>query len=227
MFVREGSVCWWTAVGLITTALSIRSINQLVEDCCGTGKSLGSPSVEDRSLRSNPILFTPYSIRTLNITGSVLSSLFFGRVLSPQQSYLLLPFISLYERCSCWVPRKVQITGCSDMKNADSPAVELGLTSRLSVRVRPPSPVGSIEKMTQDMWVYDDATNSIVKRTVTYVPGLYKIFDEIIVNAADNKQRDANMSKLKVSTSALPLRLVHSPVMMMMVVCVCVCMFFL
>lgn len=30
------------------------------------------------------------------------------------------------------------------------------------------------------------------------VPGLYKIFDEIIVNAADNKQRDKSMSALKV-----------------------------
>lgn len=53
--------------------------------------------------------------------------------------------------------------------------------------------------MTQEMWVYDDATDRIVKRMVTFVPGLYKIFDEIIVNAADNKQRDSNMSKLKVS----------------------------
>lgn len=48
------------------------------------------------------------------------------------------------------------------------------------------------------MWVYDEPSDSIVKRMVTYVPGLYKIFDEIIVNAADNKQRDSNMSKLKV-----------------------------
>lgn len=48
------------------------------------------------------------------------------------------------------------------------------------------------------MWVYDDVADSIVKRAVTFVPGLYKIFDEIIVNAADNKQRDENMSKLKV-----------------------------
>lgn len=48
------------------------------------------------------------------------------------------------------------------------------------------------------MWVYSEESNNIVKRPVTFVPGLYKIFDEIIVNAADNKQRDSNMSKLKV-----------------------------
>ena len=31
-----------------------------------------------------------------------------------------------------------------------------------------------------------------------YVPGLYKIFDEIVVNAADNKQRDASMTEIKI-----------------------------
>jgi DNA topoisomerase II len=32
-------------------------------------------------------------------------------------------------------------------------------------------------------------------------PGMYKIFDEIIVNAADNKQRDPNMDKLDITIS--------------------------
>lgn len=50
--------------------------------------------------------------------------------------------------------------------------------------------------------MFDDVSCTIVKRQVSYVPGLYKIFDEIIVNAADNKQRDENMSKLKVRACA-------------------------
>ena len=37
------------------------------------------------------------------------------------------------------------------------------------------------------MWVYDSATNGMAYRNITFTPGLYKIFDEIIVNAADNK----------------------------------------
>lgn len=37
---------------------------------------------------------------------------------------------------------------------------------------------------------------------VTYVPGLYKIFDEILVNAADNKQRDPTMDSVKVDIDA-------------------------
>jgi DNA topoisomerase-2 len=35
-------------------------------------------------------------------------------------------------------------------------------------------------------------------RKVSFVPGLYKIFDEILVNAADNKQNDPNMKSIKV-----------------------------
>lgn len=38
----------------------------------------------------------------------------------------------------------------------------------------------------------------MVQREITYVPGLYKIFDEILVNAADNKQRDTTMDKIKI-----------------------------
>eukprot|EP01047_Picozoa_sp_COSAG01_P028229 COSAG01_NODE_1890_length_8979_cov_5.337500_2_plen_1328_part_00 len=38
----------------------------------------------------------------------------------------------------------------------------------------------------------------MVQRECDYVPGLYKIFDEILVNAADNKQRDPNMDSIKV-----------------------------
>lgn len=42
----------------------------------------------------------------------------------------------------------------------------------------------------------------IVQRSVTYTPGLFKIFDEIVVNAADNKQRDPTMDKLEVTIDA-------------------------
>lgn len=38
----------------------------------------------------------------------------------------------------------------------------------------------------------------MVFREISYVPGLYKIFDEILVNAADNKQRDPKMNTIKV-----------------------------
>ncbi len=54
--------------------------------------------------------------------------------------------------------------------------------------------------------MYNKELQGIELREVTYVPGLYKIFgklglicvDEILVNAADNFQRDNTMSMIKV-----------------------------
>lgn len=48
------------------------------------------------------------------------------------------------------------------------------------------------------MWVYNTEADGMEMREVSFVPGLYKIFDEILVNAADNKQRDKNMDSIKV-----------------------------
>lgn len=49
------------------------------------------------------------------------------------------------------------------------------------------------------MWVYSSASDRMEYREVSFVPGLYKIFDEIVVNAADNKQNDNNMNEIRVT----------------------------
>jgi len=49
------------------------------------------------------------------------------------------------------------------------------------------------------MWIWNDAENRMENKEITYVPGLFKIFDEIIVNAADNKVRDPKMSLIKIT----------------------------
>ncbi|CAK9140401.1 unnamed protein product, partial [Ilex paraguariensis] len=64
------------------------------------------------------------------------------------------------------------------------------------ILLRPDTYIGSIEKHSQSLWVYEN--NEMVHRPISYVPGLYKIFDEILVNAADNKQRDTSMDSMKV-----------------------------
>ena len=66
------------------------------------------------------------------------------------------------------------------------------------ILLRPDTYIGSVEPSTQNMWVFDGEEQGMVLRDVTYVPGLYKIFDEIIVNAADHKQRDAKMDCIKI-----------------------------
>lgn len=55
------------------------------------------------------------------------------------------------------------------------------------ILIRPDTYIGSIEQQQQTLWVFDSATETFVQRSVTIVPGLYKIVDEILVNAADNK----------------------------------------
>ena len=67
------------------------------------------------------------------------------------------------------------------------------------ILLRPDTYVGSVEKHTEMMWVYDEASEGLVYRQIDYVPGFYKIFDEILVNAADHKIRDPNMDTLKVN----------------------------
>lgn len=62
--------------------------------------------------------------------------------------------------------------------------------------LRPDTYVGSIEHQQQPLWVHDG--EKMVHKQVSFVPGLYKIFDEILVNAADNKVRDPGMDALKV-----------------------------
>ncbi|KAH0460360.1 hypothetical protein IEQ34_011023 [Dendrobium chrysotoxum] len=54
----------------------------------------------------------------------------------------------------------------------------------------------SVEKHTQTLWVYKN--EEMVHRPVTHVLGLYKIFDKILGNVADNKLRDPSINSLKV-----------------------------
>ena len=53
----------------------------------------------------------------------------------------------------------------------------------------PDTYIGSVEKVDASLFVFDDPTNSIVLKDIEYVPGLYKLFDEGIVNARDHVVR--------------------------------------
>ena len=67
------------------------------------------------------------------------------------------------------------------------------------IKTRPDTYIGSCEKRHEPMWVWHETDKRLEKRTIGYVPGLLKIFDEILVNAADNKQRDPNMKYIKIN----------------------------
>ncbi|ODV85564.1 hypothetical protein CANARDRAFT_198612 [[Candida] arabinofermentans NRRL YB-2248] len=63
---------------------------------------------------------------------------------------------------------------------------------------RPDTYIGSVERIESEQWVLNEEMETMEKKTVSIVPGLFKIFDEILVNAADNKIRDPSMKKIDI-----------------------------
>ncbi|KAL2079872.1 hypothetical protein ACEWY4_023665 [Coilia grayii] len=91
--------------------------------------------------------------------------------------------------------------GATKKKGAEKMSVERVYQKKTQLEhilLRPDTYIGSVEPVTQQMWVFDEEVGMNL-REITYVPGLYKIFDEILVNAADNKQRDKNMTTIKIN----------------------------
>ncbi|GJM90502.1 hypothetical protein PR202_ga06788 [Eleusine coracana subsp. coracana] len=72
-----------------------------------------------------------------------------------------------------------------------------GKTLREEILLRPDGYIGSVERRRQNLWVFEGGY--MRQREVCYSPALNKIFDEIIVYAADNKQRDHAMNILLVN----------------------------
>jgi DNA topoisomerase-2 len=66
------------------------------------------------------------------------------------------------------------------------------------ILLRPDTYVGSCEHIDEVQWVLGD-NQKFVNKKIRYVPGLYKIFDEILVNASDNYQRDRRMTQIRVN----------------------------
>lgn len=68
------------------------------------------------------------------------------------------------------------------------------------VLLRPGMYVGSISPVTADQWVYDRRRKRMqLVEALQSIPGLVKLFDEILVNAADNAQRSAQTTRIDVS----------------------------
>jgi DNA topoisomerase-2 len=85
------------------------------------------------------------------------------------------------------------------MKKKDATDQYQKLTQLEHIIKRPDTYIGSVERATETMWVFNSETSQMELRKVSFVPGLYKIFDEILVNAADNKPRDPSMKVIKVA----------------------------
>ncbi|KAL8429528.1 hypothetical protein ACSSS7_006540 [Eimeria intestinalis] len=75
------------------------------------------------------------------------------------------------------------------------------------ILLRPDSYIGSTEVSTQQLWVIPEGATRMQQKSISFAPGLYKIVDEILVNAADVKAREtegcaaprAKMTAIKVN----------------------------
>ena len=71
----------------------------------------------------------------------------------------------------------------------------------------PDTYIGSVEKTELETWVYSDVDNKIVFRNIEYIPGLYKIFDEVLVNAIDQHVRIENDDQIKNKVTEIKVNL--------------------
>ena len=59
-------------------------------------------------------------------------------------------------------------------------------TDKQHILDNPDTYIGSVENVDATTWVYNETSNRIELRDIEYVPGLYKLFDEGIVNCRDH-----------------------------------------
>ena len=71
------------------------------------------------------------------------------------------------------------------------------LTDKEHVLHAPDTYTGSMEPCDNDLFCFDDETGRIVEKNISYIPGLFKLFDEAIVNCRDHSIRMANATKAK------------------------------
>ena len=57
----------------------------------------------------------------------------------------------------------------------------------------PDTYIGSIDKTTDELWHLNE--NRMVKKNLTFIPGEFKLFDEILVNSIDQYVRMKNNHK--------------------------------
>ena len=76
------------------------------------------------------------------------------------------------------------------------------------ILLRPGMYIGQTTQTASEIWAFNKDLSIMEKKKLTFAPGLFKIFDEILVNAADNFNRQSKstgqrMTRIDVSVSVL------------------------
>ena len=76
-------------------------------------------------------------------------------------------------------------------------------TDKQHILDNPDTYIGSVEQVDTYMWILSELGDKIVQKNICYIPGLYKLFDEGVVNCRDHVVRQAQATANK-SANALP-----------------------
>jgi DNA topoisomerase-2 len=84
-------------------------------------------------------------------------------------------------------------------------------TDKQHILDNPDTYIGSIEEVDTDAWILSDTNDKIIQKNIRYIPGLYKLFDEGIVNCRDHvirmKQAVANNAPNATEVSTIDIQI--------------------
>ncbi len=98
----------------------------------------------------------------------------------------------------------------SSAKSAPKKQVFKGLSDIDHVLLRSGMYIGSIDTITDNLWIYDSIAKHMTWKKVLYNPGLYKIADEIIANAYDEFKR-SQVDKTRSPVKSIDVSVTPSP----------------
>ena len=74
-------------------------------------------------------------------------------------------------------------------------------TDKQHILDNPDTYIGSVENVDTDMWIMNETNDQIIEKNINYIPGLFKLFDEGIVNCRDHVVRMQTKIEQKVENS--------------------------
>ena len=80
----------------------------------------------------------------------------------------------------------------TDMTTSDNNTLYFDVkqkTEKEHVLSNPDTSIGSVETVDTNMWLMNETSDKIVEKNITYIPGLFKLFDEAVVNCRDHVVR--------------------------------------
>ena len=74
-------------------------------------------------------------------------------------------------------------------------------TDKQHILDNPDTYIGSVETVDTNMWIMNETNDGIIEKNISYIPGLFKLFDEGIINCRDHVVRMQSKVEQNVANS--------------------------